>query len=104
MHVPVSLELFVNSSDGVAGDGKPDAFTTARLRKDEGVHADDVSVHVNQRTTAVSGIDGSIGLDVDHGSSRVDLAGHGANHAHADGIIEAERTAEREHQLSLLQV
>ena len=55
---------------------------------------------VDERTAAVAGIDGGVRLDVDHGVVGLQLPGDGADHAHGHRRVEAQRAAERHHDLA----
>src|SRR4051812_49368523 len=101
MHVAVSLELLVDGLDDIAGNGESDTLAAARLREDERVDADQAALHVNQRAAAVAGIDGGVGLDIGERAVLADLARGGADHAHRDGVLQAERAAERENNVAL---
>ena len=72
----VFANLLVSVAHDAAGDGEADAFVAAGLCVDEGVDADDVAVGVYKRAAAVAGIDGGVGLDVDHRCRR-DRSGGG---------------------------
>ena len=87
-------------ADDVARRREADAFAAARLRVDEGVDADQPALGIDQRAAAVARIDGRVGLDVDHRVFRRQLARDGADDAERDRRVEAERAAEREHQLA----
>src|SRR5271157_5196899 len=94
MNVALLTNLIVDVLDHVGGNRKSQPFAAARLSKDEGVNTDHPAIGVNQRTAAVSGIDGSVSLDVDHAGIRPDLARGGTHHTHADGAFQTQRIAE----------
>ena len=98
----VFSNLLVGVANDAAGDGEADTFVAAGFRVDEGVDADDVAVGVDERAAAVAGIDGGVGLDVDHRVVGIGLAEDGADEAHADGVFEAFGTAEGEDELAFL--
>src|SRR5256885_11407037 len=58
------------------------------------------AVGVDQRATRVARVDGGVGLDEGAERARtVDLAPHGADDAHRDGLPDAEGIADREHDV-----
>ncbi len=87
-------------ANDVARRGEAEALVAARLRQDQGVDADDVSVHVDQRASAVARIDGRVGLDVDHRIVGLELSRDGADDAEAHRAVQPHRAAEGEHQLT----
>ena len=101
MNVAELLNLLERDSDDGAGYGEPETFVTAGLRENESVHADDFSIHVDERPTGISRIDGGVGLDVGHKRIRICLASRGADDAHAYGVGKTLRTTEGEDELTL---
>ena len=97
-------DLFVDGADDVGRGGKAHAFVAAALGEDEGVNTDEAAFGVDEGSAAVAGIDGGVGLDVDHGVIGSDLAGDGADDAHGDGVFEAEGAAEGEDDLALAEL
>jgi len=93
--------LFIHGADDVGRGGEADAFVATALGQDEGVDANEVAVGVDEGSAAVAGIDGGVGLEVDHGVIGPDLTGDGADDAHGDRIFEAEGAAEGEDDLAL---
>ena len=93
--------LFIDGADDVGGGGETDAFVAAALGEDEGVDANEVAFGVDEGSAAVAGVDGGVGLDVDHGVIGANLTGDGADDAHGDGVFEAEGAAEGEDDLAL---
>jgi hypothetical protein len=77
----------IHEIDDPGGDCKSEALAATALGKNEGVEADDRSVHVDERAAAVAGVNGRIGLNVSERLFRIGLAGDGANHSHGDGIL-----------------
>ena len=63
------------------------------------VDAHQLAGGVHQRTAAAARVDRRVGLDVDHRVVGLELPSHRAHHAHRHRVVEAERAAEREHQL-----
>ena len=61
-------------------------------------------VDIDQRASAVARIDGSVGLYVDIRLRGIDLPPGGADHAHADRILQTHGAAESEDHLPLLQI
>ena len=95
-------DLLVGVANDAAGDGEADAFVAAGFCVDESVDADDVAVGVYERAAAVAGIDGGVGLDVDHRVVRIGLAKDRADEAHTDGVFEAFGAAESKDELAFL--
>jgi len=58
-----SDEHVVNRGDGVGRHGEADTLRAHGLGVDGGVHADDVTGHVDERAAGVAGVDGGVGLD-----------------------------------------
>ena len=58
------------------------------------------AVHIDQRASAVAGIDGSVGLQVGERLGGIGLAGERTDHAHGDRILQTFRTADGEHELA----
>ena len=56
----MGLELVDDSAGHINGDGKTNALAVGY---DGGVDPDNLTVHIKERSTAVSGINGRIGLD-----------------------------------------
>ena len=89
----------------VGRDGEADALRAARAREDRGVDADDLAGHVDQRAARVAGIDRGVGLDEELIVADADLgAGHRRDDAVGHGLADAERIADREHQVADLQL
>ena len=57
-----------------AGMAKPKTFAASALGKNEGVDTHDVAVHIDQRASAVAGVDGRIGLNVGERLGGIGLA------------------------------
>ncbi len=93
---PYSFNCRATVRDGCARDGEAQAFVSAGLGEDEGVHAHDFAAHVHQRTAGISGIDRRVGLDIDERRIGIDLSGDGRNHTVGDGISQAFGAAEGE--------
>ena len=88
----------------VRRDGEADAVRPARPGQDRGVDADQLPVHIDQRTAGIARIDRCVGLDEvtpavarRHARARQprhDTAGH--------GLADAERVTDRQHQFAHL--
>src|SRR5271157_1414145 len=104
MHVTFGANLVVDVAHDVAGNGEAESFIAARLRQDESIDADDAAVDIHQRPAAVAWIDGSVRLDEDGGIVGIDLPRCRADHAHRDGVLQSQRAAEGEDDLSLSQL
>ena len=88
----------------VHGRGEADALVAAALAHDEGVDSDQAALDVHQRPAAAAGIDGRVGLQIDHGVVGAELARERREHAEADRVVEAQGAAEGEHDLALPQL
>ena len=99
MHVSVLAQAVVDEIDHARGNGEAQAFAASALRKNESVDAENRAVHIDQRASAVAGIDGSIGLQVSERLGGIGLAGECADHAHGDRILQPFGTADGEHEL-----
>jgi len=71
------------------------------LRQNQRVQSDQLAIDVDERASAVAGIDRRVGLNIDGRLIRIGLTGDGAHHAHRDRIAQPFRTAEREHEFAL---
>ena len=71
------------------------------MRGDGGVDADDVAVHIDERSAAGTGIDGGVRLeeflDADGVAQRDLAAVAGADDAVGDRLVQAKRAADGEH-------
>ena len=63
MTLPFWISACDDALDQIAGDGEADAGTAARLAQNLRVDADDFAMQVDQRATAVAGVDRRVGLD-----------------------------------------
>lgn len=94
-------KLVDDVGDDVGGDGEAEAFTAAGLGEDEGIDADDAAFGVDEGAAGVAGVDGGVGLDVDHRVVGFELARGGGNDAEGHGVIEAEGAAKGHDDLAL---
>src|SRR5207302_11436117 len=83
---------------------KADAIETARAAENRGVDADDAAVGVEERAAGIAGIDRGVGLDeifvaLDAEAAAAERADDAAAHRLAD----AERVADREHDVADLE-
>ena len=60
-------------ADNAARNRKAESFVPARLRQNEGVHANHRAINVHKRPARISWIDRRIGLDVNHRRIRIGL-------------------------------
>ncbi len=100
MNVTVLAQAVIDEIHDAGGDGEAQSFAAAALRKDESVDAENRSIHIDQRSAAVAGVDGSIGLDVGERLVGIGLASDGANHPHGDRVLQALGTADGEDELT----
>src|SRR5215213_4228559 len=93
-----------HSLDHAGRDREPDAMAAARLREYGGVDADQAARHVDERTARVARIDGRVGLDeeliIRHANLR---AGERRHDALRHRLADAERVADREHEIADLE-
>ena len=99
-HAAVAAQLVVDRAHDVARRGEAEPLVAAALREDERVDADHAARGVHQRSAAAAGVDRRVGLDVDHRVVGLELPADRAHDAHRHRVVEAERAAEREHQLA----
>src|SRR6185503_7452861 len=92
--------LLNDVANDIARRGEAETLVATRLRQDEGVDANDVSIHVDERASAVARIDRRVGLDVDHRIIGLELSGHGADDTEAHRAVQPHRAAEGEHELT----
>ena len=98
-----STDALHHRTHDVDGRREADALVPAALADDQGVDSDEPALDVHERPAAAAGVDGRVGLQVDHGIVGAELAGHGAQHAEGDRAVEAEGAAHGEHDLALTQ-
>src|SRR5580700_12346410 len=94
MHVTVLAQAVIDEIHDAGGNRESQAFTAAAGGEDESVDSDYRSIHIDERSTAVSGIDGRVGLNVGEGLLGVRLAGDRAYDSHGDRILQAFWTAD----------
>src|SRR6266567_7024101 len=99
MHVSLGADLVVDVFDDIAGNREAQAFAAPRLGKNKCVDAHHAPFGIDQRTAAMSGVDGSVGLDVDHEIFGLDLPGYRTDDAHAHRALQPARIAEGHHKL-----
>src|SRR5579863_253555 len=102
MHMPVLAQAAIDEIHNAGRNREAQSFTAAALRKNQSIDAKDITVHIDQRATAVSGIYRSIGLDVDHGTIGIGLPSYRTDDAHSDRILQAFGTSNRQYQLALM--
>src|SRR5271154_4474671 len=100
MNVAVLAQAAVHEIDDAGGNGEAQTLTASTFGKNESVDAENAAVHIDQRSAAVAGINGSVGLDVGDGLVGIGLARYGADHPHGDGVLQSLGTADGEHQLA----
>src|SRR5208282_2405750 len=84
MNVPVLAQAVVDEIDDARGNGEAQAFTASALRKNEGVDPEDRAIHIDQRASAVAGIDGGVSLQVGERLGRIGLTRERADYTHSD--------------------
>ena len=86
-----ALYLLHDASRHVAGDGKADPLPAG----DDGrVDADDLTLHIQQRTTAVAGVDGGIRLQEVVKRTGMDITVLGRKDAGRDRVVQSKRIAD----------
>jgi hypothetical protein len=88
------LELVDDSPRHINGDGKTDALAVGH---DGGVDPDNLPIHIEKRTTAVSGINGRIGLDKIVVGSGTEGATLGTDDPGCDRLFKPEGAANGHH-------
>ena len=87
-----------------AGNRKADALRAAGAREDRGVDADELAAEIDQRAAGIAGIDRGVGLDEELIVGDADLCARDRrDDAVRHGLADAERIADREHQVADLQ-
>ena len=90
-------QVVVDGDHGVGGHGEAKALVAARLGEDGRVHADDVAIHIQQRSAGVARIDGRVGLNEVlelTGSGRIDGPVLGRDDARCNGLRQRKGTAD----------
>jgi hypothetical protein len=82
------------------GIEKPTPSLPPDCESNHGIHADDLASDIDQRSTGVAGIDGRVGLQIDHRSGAVELALRRADDAQGHSVFKAERAAEGQSKLA----
>ena len=93
------LELAVNKTHDRLRNGKTQTLVASARGNNIGVDSHQVAIPVDQRTTAVPGIDGGIGLHIDHGPVHLGLPAYRADDSFGDRMIQAFRGADGNHRL-----
>src|SRR5579864_1187971 len=99
MYVPVFAQAAIDKINHPRRNGEAQTFTASALRQDEGVDAEDGTIHIHQRASAVAGIDGSVGLQIGERLRGIRLAGERADDSHRHGILQTFWTADGEYEL-----
>ncbi len=87
----------------VHGNGEADADVAAAVAEDRGIDADQLAPQVDERTTRVAGVDRGVGLDEILVAVRIDAAAPECAHdAGGHGVLQAERVADRQHEVAHL--
>src|SRR5690606_16553308 len=96
----VFLQLLDDAARQFRRYREANADAAARRRQDRGVDADDLAVHVDERTAGIAAVDRGVGLDVVVIRSRTDIAAARRNDARGDGAAETQRVADRHHPVA----
>src|SRR5579863_1063500 len=97
----VLAQVFVYEFDHACGNGKSKTFTSAGLSENKSIDPNHVTFHIHQGTSAVAGVDGSVGLDIHHGLIWFWLARDRADDAHRHSALQAFGAANGDHKLPL---
>src|ERR1017187_5378414 len=73
MHVPILAQVLVHEMHDPCRDGKPYSLTSTRCGENESVNPYHITVRIHQWAAAISGVDRSIGLNVNHRTTRIGL-------------------------------
>ena len=102
-NLPALYQLVINLHCRIRRQCKTKACRLPRLRNDGGVDANDLSGHIHERAAAVTRIDRCVGLQeaLEIISRTADFVStFGADNPVCDGVIEVERTADRQHPIA----
>src|SRR5208282_4770303 len=97
MHVPILAQALVYETHDSCRDGKPEPLAPARCGENKSVNPDHIAFGINQRAAAIAWVDGSIGLNVNHGTVRICLPCNGTHYAHGHRVLQSFGTAQGEH-------
>ena len=100
--VPLSIELRHDVLRHVGRNREADADVAARGRQDLRVDADQLAARVDQRAAGVALVDRRVGLDevLEAAVADAGRAALRADDAHGDGLADAERIADGEHDVA----
>jgi hypothetical protein len=93
-------ELAVDKCQGLRRDGKADSLIASRFGSDHRIHADDLSMNVNQGSTGIARVDRRIRLKVDDWAADIELALGRAYDAKSERVLQSKGTAKRHRKLS----
>jgi hypothetical protein len=96
----VVAQAVINEINNARGNGEAQTFTASSLRQNESVNPENEAVHIDQRASAVAGINRSVGLQINERLGGIRLAGERADHPHGDRILQTFRTADGEDELA----
>lgn len=100
-HFTVFHELPGQLPDHVDGDREADADVAPRRRQDRRVDADELALQIDQGTAGVARVNGRIGLyEILVTFYAETAAPQGADDSRGDGLVEAERIADRHHEVT----
>ena len=88
----------------VGRDREADSLVAATVGGDGGVDADDFALEVDQRAARVAGIDRGVGLEELSPADATEFAALPADDAGADGGLQIERIADRDHPVADLEL
>src|SRR6185312_9730740 len=94
-HLTVLLQLIDDARDRIGGNREADADRSARRRNDRRIHADDFTVHIEQRPARIALIDRRIRLQVIIVGTGVDIAALRRDDAERYRSAEPEWIADR---------
>lgn len=94
------LELIDDVHRKLRRHGKADTDRHAGLRKDRRIDADDLTLHVEERTARIAAVDRRVGLDETVVGSGIDIATACGDDTHGHGYAKAERIADDHHPIA----
>src|SRR5581483_10514915 len=104
-HPPDPDDIVISPRDHIDRQREADAFRAASAGRNHGVDANHFAADIQQRSPAVAGINGGVGLDEMLEGPRAELrrtASDGADDARRDRRLQAERRPDRDRPVSHL--
>src|SRR5215467_1152117 len=99
-YAPVLPDLLIHRPNNVTRRRETQTFVSAALGHDQRIDSDKPSVQVHERAAAAAGVNRCICLYIDHRGFRLELPCYGTNYSERNGVSQAKRTTDSEHQLT----